>query len=103
MRERCQIAGLCLARLLATCYAETEPVAKRLAACSRVIEQNGSNDSRVEALLQRGVLQELAGEKDAAIKDYTEVIKLDPTNSIAFFNRGNAHDQSGQYDLALAD
>ncbi len=85
------------AEQLAACYAEGEPVAKRLAACSRAIEQATDSESRAEAFLQRGVLQEFAGEREAAVKDYTEVIKLDPGNAVAFFNRGNTYDQLGQH------
>ena len=93
---------------------------------------------RVEAHLQRGVLHEQAGNKEAAIKDYseidqarshrtrsptsieatsttssasticaiadyTEAIKLDPTDPDAFNNRGQAYDNKGEYDLAIAD
>ena len=49
------------------------------------------------------MLHELSGERDAAVKDYTEAIKIDDTNALAFFNRGNAYDQLGQVDLAIAD
>ena len=61
------------------------------------------DELRGEALVQRGVLYEQAGNREAAIKDYTEAIKLDPSNAVAFFNRGNAYDQLGDHDRAIAD
>ena len=88
--------------LLEACKNEGAAAAARMTACGRVIQGN-DEDLRGEALVQRGVLYEQAGNKEAAIKDYSEAIKLDPSNAIAFFNRGNAYDQSGDYDKAIAD
>ena len=88
--------------LLEACKNEGAAAAARMTACGRVI-QGKDEDLRGEALVQRGVLYEQAGNKEAAIKDYSEAIKLDPSNAIAFFNRGNAYDQSGDYDKAIAD
>ena len=61
------------------------------------------DDIRTEALLQRGVLYEAAGDREAAIRDYSEVIKIDPTSAVAYFNRGNVHDQMGEHERAIAD
>ena len=38
-----------------------------------------------------------------AVADFTTVLKLDPTNVNAFFNRGSAYDSLGQYEKAVAD
>ena len=38
-----------------------------------------------------------------AINDYTMVIKLNPKDEDAFFNRGLMHDNLKEYDLAIAD
>lgn len=35
--------------------------------------------------------------------DFTTVLRLDPTNVNAFFNRGSAYDSLGQYEQAVAD
>ena len=71
--------------------------------CTRAVEEAAANDDlRSEAYLQRGVLHETAGDRDAAIKDYTEAIKLDPQSSVGYFNRGHTFDQ-GEHDLAIAD
>ena len=38
-----------------------------------------------------------------AIADYTQAIKLDPTDPDTFNNRGQAYDSKGEHDLAIAD
>lgn len=38
-----------------------------------------------------------------AVADFTTVLKLDPTNVNAYFNRGSAYDSLGQYEKAVAD
>jgi tetratricopeptide (TPR) repeat protein len=40
---------------------------------------------------------------EEAIKDFTEVLKLDPNAADALCNRGSAQLQLGRIDLALAD
>jgi len=89
---------------LAVCKDESDSTQARISACTQVISQGKDDeDLLVEALLQRGVLYELAGDREAAIGDYSEVIKLDATSAIAYFNRGNVHDQLGELDRAIAD
>jgi tetratricopeptide (TPR) repeat protein len=87
----------------AACRDEALNAARRIAACSVAIEQAGDADVRSEAYIQRGVLLEQAGERGAAVSDYSEAIKIDPKYPIAYFNRGNAYEQLGQSDLAIAD
>src|SRR5262245_21440898 len=89
---------------LAACKSEEAALEARISACTRVIGETGADEElRIEAYLQRGVLFEVAGDKDAAIKDYSAIIELDPTHAVAHFNRGNVHDQRGNHDLAIAD
>lgn len=38
-----------------------------------------------------------------AVADFTTVLKLDPSNVNAYFNRGSAYDSLGQYEKAVAD
>lgn len=38
-----------------------------------------------------------------AVADFTTVLRLDPTNVNAYFNRGSAYDSLGQYEKAVAD
>ena len=92
------------AEALNICRSDAGPAAARIAACTRAVEEAaGDETTRIEAFLQRGILHEEGGEWEAAVRDYTEAIKLDGTNATAYFNRGNAYDQLGQVDLAIAD
>ena len=43
------------------------------------------------------------GEDDKAIADFTEAIRLDPKNPLAFYNRGLLSGRQGQHDKAIAD
>src|SRR5688572_5127360 len=88
-----------IADQLATCKRENGNTQTRIGACTWIIDKAKDNeDIRIEAHLQRGVLYELAGDKEAAIKDYSEAIALDSSNALAYFNRGNVYDQLGQLD-----
>ncbi len=93
-----------IAEQLATCKKESGSLPTRIAACTWIIDKAKDNeDIRIEAHLQRGVLHERAGDKEAAIKDYGDVIALDAGNALAYFNRGNVYDQQGDHDRAIAD
>src|SRR5262245_27055246 len=64
-----------VAEQLATCKRENGSTPARIAACSWIVDNAKDNeDLRAEAHLQRGVLLELAGDKEAALKDYSEAI-----------------------------
>lgn len=43
------------------------------------------------------------GEFEAAVLDYGNAIKLDPTRASIYFNRGQAYDALGSYSLAIWD
>lgn len=43
------------------------------------------------------------GEYRKAIEDFTMVLKIDPLNANAYFNRGSAYDSLGDFDKAIAD
>lgn len=89
---------------LALCKTESAELQVRIEACTRTLEAAPDNEElRIEALLQRGVLYELTGDQEAAIADYSEIIKLDATSAIAHFNRGNVRDRLGQAELAIQD
>ena len=84
---------------------ERESVAARITACRRVIEEpdgrRGDRASRRSC--SAACCTSRPANREAAITDYSEAIKLDPTNALAYFNRGNAYDQLGEHDLAIAD
>src|SRR5262249_16559641 len=43
------------------------------------------------------------GDRDRAIADYNEAIRLDPENAMAFNNRGASYANKGDRDRAIAD
>ncbi|RPI30218.1 MAG: tetratricopeptide repeat protein, partial [Hyphomicrobiaceae bacterium] len=89
---------------LAACKSDSPDLKGRIQACGRAIEGAQDNEElRAEALLQRGVLYEMFGDQEAAIADYSEILKIDASSAIAYFNRGNVRDRLGQPDLALKD
>src|SRR3990172_11559262 len=51
----------------------------------------------------RGMCWFERGEKDIAIGDYSDAIRLDPGNDIAYNNRGNAWSDKGEVDNAIRD
>lgn len=93
-----------MADLLAICQDEAKAAPDRIAACTRIIEDKAQDEGmRAEALIQRGVLYELRGDREDAVSDYSEAIKLEGTNALPYFNRGNVHDQLRRFEQAIAD
>jgi tetratricopeptide (TPR) repeat protein len=62
-----------------------------------------SAPSKAEAAFDRGTLNLEREEWDLAVKEFDEVLRLDPKNADAFYNRGAAKFAKQQYDGALAD
>ncbi len=60
-------------------------------------------DPSTATYLNRGILHFKRNEIDAAIKDCTESIKLDPKDYSAFNSRANAYSAKQEYDKAIAD
>ena len=55
-------------------------------------------------LESRGLVELRLGDNDKAIADYTQVIRLDPTDiGDAWINRGRAYALKGETDKAIAD
>src|SRR6266404_1188228 len=51
----------------------------------------------------RGYAYSHKGDLDRAIADYSEAIRIDPKDAIAFNNRGSAYSHKGDLDRAIAD
>lgn len=49
------------------------------------------------------VLLLLQGRFEAAIRDYTQAIQLNPGHCRAYYNRAFSHDRLGQFEEAVAD
>ena len=75
-----------------------------VAACGRAIASGKFSGSDLALLYSdRGVLLGSKNELDAALADYSEAIRLDPSKFGALNNRGNLYTNRGQFDLALND
>ena len=74
-----------------------------IASCSIVIAQ--SHDPRLleRAYNRRGMANEATAQFDGAVRDYSQVIRLDPKIAGYFDNRMRAYKALGQLDLALKD
>ena len=63
----------------------------------------GVNEVNFEQLYQEGLKKYQAGDYQAAVEDFTQVIALDSQNYLAYNKRGNAFYQLGEYEQAKAD
>ncbi|MBE9201537.1 MULTISPECIES: serine/threonine-protein kinase [unclassified Nodularia (in: cyanobacteria)] len=61
------------------------------------------NDVNFQQLYQEGLKKYQAGNYEAAIEDFTQVIALDSENALAYNKRGNAYYQLGDYQQAKID
>ena len=77
---------------------------RRLTACSEIIDKAGADkEVLANAYRRRGYAYLKKGDHDRAIADYTEAIRLDPSNASAFTNRASAYDAKRDIDRAIAD
>jgi tetratricopeptide (TPR) repeat protein len=76
------------------------PLSDATAHFSKLIGEKPEDET---LLLIRGVLHQKAGEYDKAIDDFSEVLKIDSRNRMAYSNRAIAWKQKGQLELALGD
>jgi tetratricopeptide (TPR) repeat protein len=93
------VAGAALAasqRDIDTCFKSSGDEA--IAACTRVIQDRGERASnRASAYTNRGVEYRTKGDLDRAIADHSEAIRLNPKLSNAYYNRGNAYRNKGEF------
>ena len=76
----------------------------RIAACSRVLDDQGANPSlRTMAYRNRGIAY--TGKKlwELSVFDFDEALKLSPQDQSSLANRGWAFSQMGQHERAIAD
>lgn len=85
-----------------TCERASGDVA--VAACTRAIESGAFAGAELAKLhTNRGVERKLKGDLDGALADYTEAIRLNPTDFFAFNNRANVRRDKGDLAGAVAD
>jgi len=56
---------------------------------------------KAEKLTDRGIILNLCGEKEEAIKAYDQAISIDPKYVIAYCSRGEVYNKIGKMDLAI--
>ena len=63
----------------------------------------GEIKSQVELAFQHGNALTMLGQLNLAINAYSDVIKLDPRYTFAYYNRGVVYSNKGELDLAIRD
>jgi tetratricopeptide (TPR) repeat protein len=76
---------------------------QRLAALKAEQERNRAETVRYASLVFQGVRDANSGDYDKAIATFSEAMRLDPKNALAFDNRGLAYVKKGDYNRAIAD
>jgi len=75
-----------------------------IAGCTALLQSSQAETADLTfAHFQRGLSYERKGDLDHALQDDTQVIQLQPRESMAYNNRGFAYQRKGNYDLAIAD
>src|SRR5882724_11814199 len=77
---------------------------RRLAACTRVSDDNGlPAEMRALALTSRGLAREEKGDVKGAMADYDEAIRLDPRSTNARLFRSSLFRNAANHDRAIDD
>lgn len=80
------------------------PWSKQIAECTGAIKSGTFKGKELAwAYFNRGNANIRTGRYDNAIADYSEALKLDPSDADIYNNRGNAFRRKGQHDRAIAD
>lgn len=85
---------------LTACRADAPPETQ-IAACNAALAANTA--ARVELLLGRAAAYRKAQQRDAAIADYTEAMRLQLPTARVLFARGQTYREAGDRRRALAD
>ena len=80
------------------------PWSTQIVECTKAIKSGEFKGKELAwAYFNRGNANIRTGRHDNAIADYSEALKLEPTDADIYNNRGNALRRKGQYDRAIAD
>jgi Flp pilus assembly protein TadD len=78
-----------------------------VAACSRLISQNPNDaayyNKRGSAYSERGVPDNRKDDRDRAISDFDQAIRLDPKSAVAYSGRGYVYVSMRDLDRAISD
>ena len=98
------VASLLMLMLFTGCSGSDEPATDETAPASETIGPDTAAEPVTAIDWQRkGVDLILSGNDDEALAALNKAIELDPTLSIAYYNRGDVYKRLGQTDMALAD
>jgi len=67
------------------------------------IAEETNAPSRLDKLIFEGATNFTKGDYDKAIADFSTVIQFDPTNAMAFFDRGSAYRAKGEFEKSIED
>jgi tetratricopeptide (TPR) repeat protein len=77
---------------------------EQISGCTAVLGSGrGTAANRAVAYYYRGLAHYDKRDYDRAIADYSEAIRLNPSEASAYNGRGNAYHDKREYDLAIAD
>ena len=77
---------------------------RNIAGCTRIVEDDHeSTKVRSIAYVARGLAWRNRGDRDRAMADFTDAIRLDPDSSLAYSNRGILWREKKDIDRAIAD
>jgi tetratricopeptide (TPR) repeat protein len=75
-----------------------------ISGCTAIIDAGRETPHHLAmAYTYRGIAYAARGASDRAIADYTQAIRIFPSDSTAYFNRGVDYGSTKKFDLAIAD
>lgn len=83
-------------------YATREPM-QAIDNCTKIIENSSDPKVLRDAFNQRGRGYLVHGWLDMSLKDFNEVVRIDPKWAVGYHNRALAYRQLGRFQEALAD
>jgi tetratricopeptide (TPR) repeat protein len=104
VRIYCRIYGICEERIgyRTVCASFCTPL-RATKRAGRDTRGATKNQNRYGTAASRGEAYRGINQFDNAIRDYTEVIRLDPSNAFAYGGRGIAYGMKSQQNQAIAD
>ncbi len=87
----------------AVAIAELPPLLLTRSEIPLSLPARSSSDTEADRIFKKAMKLWKAGQDDAAIAGFTEVIRINPEISAAYFARGSLHSEKGSFDMAIAD
>jgi tetratricopeptide (TPR) repeat protein len=86
------------------CFATGYGGAKRVSACTRVIDSGRLRGrDRAGAYQSRAEGHRIIKEYDSALADFARALEIDPQNALTYSNRAEVYRMLGKYDAVIAD